>query len=94
MRGRIKKDCPKWKAEKGKDKEEGQSSKGSNVKIKEINVACIDEDQYILSTFTPLSLFTPLTPLLYPLLPPTLPHTYPNFNPLLSREKLERELQK
>lgn len=46
----MKKDCPKWKAEKGKDKEEGQSSKGSNVKIKESNVACIEDDGEILFT--------------------------------------------
>ena len=27
-KGHMKKDCPKWKAKKGKDKEESQSSKG------------------------------------------------------------------
>ena len=49
-KGHMKKDCPKWKAEKGKDKEESHNSNGSNVKIEEINVACIDEDGDILFT--------------------------------------------
>ena len=44
----MKKDCPKWKSEKGKDKEKGQSSKGSHTKVEEINASCSDEDGDIL----------------------------------------------
>ena len=47
-KGHVKKDCPKWKSEKGNDKEEGQSSKGSHAKIEEINATCSDEDGDIL----------------------------------------------
>ena len=51
-KGHMNKDCPRWKAKKGKDKEESESSKGSNVKIKEINATCVDEDGDILFTWT------------------------------------------
>ena len=44
----MKKDYPKWKSKKGKDKEERQSSKGSNAKLEEINATCSDEDGDIL----------------------------------------------
>ena len=40
-KGHMKKDFPKWKAKKGKDKEECKSVKGSNVKIEEINIVVL-----------------------------------------------------
>ena len=48
-KGHMKKDCHKWKIDKGKDKEEKKSST-SSVKIEEVNTAEVDDGDIFLTS--------------------------------------------